>query len=66
MSHCCADNPARPRQLLKSLISTAGIPIEMQRLMFSGKQLEDGQSLADCGVQQESNLYMVVRDCGKW
>lgn len=47
-----------------AIAQKAGCPVESQRLVFAGQQLDDSADLADYGIESASSIQLVFRLLG--
>lgn len=50
--------------LKETIQGVEGIPVDQQRLIFSGRQLDDKLTLADYGIDSGATLHLVLRQSG--
>jgi len=48
-------------EVKKKVQQRAEVPASQQRIIFAGKDLEDGRTLADAGVKKESIIHLVLK-----
>ncbi|XP_048101322.1 polyubiquitin-B-like [Alosa alosa] len=47
--------------LKRKVYNKERVPVDQQRLIYNGKQLEDGQKLEDYGIQSGSTIHLTLR-----
>lgn len=58
------DNTASVLATKQAIAQKAGCPVEAQRLVFSGRQLQESATLSDYGIESASTIQLVFRLLG--
>ena len=56
-----ADPSATILELKQQFFDVEGVPVDAQRLIYGGKELEDERTLTDYNIQKESTIFPVLR-----
>lgn len=48
-------------QIKEQIFEKQGIPVDQQRIVFGGKQLEDNRTLDEYEISDKSTLHLVLR-----
>lgn len=48
-------------QLKDAIHAKQSVPVDQQRLVFQGKQLEDNMTLQDYGIEANSAIHLILR-----
>lgn len=51
--------------LRNKIFEKTGVPPEKQKLIFAGKELEDGKTLSDYNLQKDSTIHMALKPCAE-
>jgi hypothetical protein len=51
----------RVEDLKKEIQNKEGIPVDQIRLIYAGRQLEDGRTLAEYGITKDSSIHLVLK-----
>ncbi len=55
------DPDATVEELKMEIFKKGGVPLSQQRIIFAGRQLEEGLRLSDYNIQKEATIHMVLR-----
>ncbi|XP_036385451.1 polyubiquitin-like [Megalops cyprinoides] len=62
LTHAYTISPAETvSQFKRKVAERENIPVDQQRLIYEGKQMDDGKKLADYGVRAESTIFLSLR-----
>ena len=49
------------RTIKEEYFRREGTPVDQQELVFGSQQLQDGRTMADCNITNESTIHLVLK-----